>query len=291
MVDKLKQIAQMRLDFIGIGVQKSATSWLFECLLAHPDIRGAVIENYKELNFFNHNYHRGYPWYQRLFEFGPWKTGEYSVLYFWDAGVPERIYRYNPDVKLILSLRNPIDRAFSQHKHVVRAARTPEAIYDFWDAVELNPTYVEQGKYATLMERYLKFFDLKQIHIILYDDITSKPSEVLRGLYSFLGVDETFTPPSLETRINVGRAFKSRKMDKLIMRSSTFVRQRLGRTVHSKLKATRLPALVRRYNVMEFDEHLLAPLSEDDRKRMYEMFAGEIKRLESLIGKDLSHWR
>lgn len=183
MVAILNEIA--KLDFIGIGVQRSATTWLFECLREHPDIRGPVGEINKELDFFNHNYAIGYAWYHQWFEFGPWKTGEYSVLYFHDKCVPERIYRYNPNAKLLLSLRNPIDRAFSQHKHEVQRNRLPKELYNFWDALEQNPSYIEQGRYATHLERYLEFFDRNQIFIMLFDDIYSRPSDVLRDLFSF----------------------------------------------------------------------------------------------------------
>jgi hypothetical protein len=286
-----KPTAEMKLDFFGIGAQRSATTWLFECLLEHPDIRGADMPANKELNFFNHNYEKGYAWYHKRFKFGPWKTGEYSVLYYFDESVPGRIYRYNPDIKLILSLRNPIDRAFSQHKHEVQRGRIPEGLYGFWDALALNPTYIEQGKYAILLERYLEYFKRRQIHIVLYDDITSKPSDVLRDLYRFIGVDETYAPSSTKTKVNVAHTFRSRGLYNFIFKSSAFVREHLGEQIHYIVKATRIPALIRNYNETEIDKRIVPPLSKDDRRRLHEIFAGEIERLSEIIGRDLSHWK
>ena len=105
------------VDFIGIGVQKSATTWMYSMLTSHPEIKGAKggLKN-KEVNFFNRSYFLGFDWYNNKFEFGDHIVGEFSTLYFPECSVPERVYKYNPDIKLILIVRNPIDRAFSQHK-------------------------------------------------------------------------------------------------------------------------------------------------------------------------------
>jgi hypothetical protein len=280
-----------KIDFIGIGVQRAATTWLFSCLEEHPEIRGAIVANNKELNFFNHNYEKGYAWYHRRFEFGPWKTGEYSVLYFPDKNISERIYRYNPNVRLILSLRNPIDRAFSQHRHEIRRNRLPEHLYDFAKAMEQNPTYVEQGRYATHLERYLMFFDHEQIYIILFDDIVSKPSKVLCNLFSFLGVDTSFQPSMISKRVNVAHTYRSRELHRFIRTTSKYIREFLGETTLRAVKATKLPAVIRRYNEVELDENVVPSLSEDMRKHLQSVFNEEIERLESLIGRNLSHWK
>jgi len=131
-------VLESKVDFIGVGVQKAATSWIFQCLLEHPEIPAG---SDKETNFFNFRYSFGYPWYQSKFQFGEWKAGEFSTLYFVDKNVPERIHRYNPKVKLILSERDPVERAFSQHQREIRRNRLPKELYDFKLAVQFNPTY------------------------------------------------------------------------------------------------------------------------------------------------------
>ena len=114
-----------KLDFIGIGVQKSATSWVFQSLIEHPEIQAG---KEKEINFFNFKYQYGYHWYQNRFFDSELLTGEFSTQYFWDKNVPERIYQFNPDIKLILCLRNPVDRAFSQHQHEIRKNRVHDQL-------------------------------------------------------------------------------------------------------------------------------------------------------------------
>ena len=88
---------------MGIGVQKSATSWMFRSVVEHPELRGSVVDGGdKELNFFDHRYEYGYEWYESPFLEGSWRNVEFSVLYFHDRNVPARIRRYNPHGLLLL---------------------------------------------------------------------------------------------------------------------------------------------------------------------------------------------
>lgn len=283
--------AMKKLDFIGIGAQKAATTWLFRCLEEHLDIRGALTENNKELNFFNHNYEKGYTWYHSQFEFGSWKTGEYSVLYFYDKNVPERIYKYNPNVKLLLSLRNPIERAFSHHLLQIKHNQIPKHLYCFSEAVKHNPTYIEMGKYATQLEYYLEFFDSNQIHVMLFDDIKTKPELVLQELFKFIGVNEKFRPSLLNKKIYVTHAYRSRALDKFINTTSKVIGKFLGDPIVAAVKATKLPSFIRSYNEVKFDKRIVPPLSKDECKYLYDVFADEIERLSILINRDLSNWK
>lgn len=278
------------LDFLGIGVQKAATTWLFQCLKEHPEIRVPELRINKEINFFNRNYIKGYTWYHRQFTFGPWKTGEYSPLYFPDKNVAERVYRYNPEIKLILSLRNPVDRAYSQHLHEIRQNRIPGSLYRFGEALKYNPTYIEQGKYATHLECWLKFFDLHKIHIILYDEISSQPATVLRELFSFLSVNSDFQPALLNKRENFAHTYRSRALFRVMTRASKWLQKYVGRSGTDMIRATKIPSLLRTFNEVEFDETLVPPLSEDQLNCLRDEFNEDIQRLESLVGKDLAHW-
>ncbi len=82
------------VDFIGIGVQKSATTWLYSMLISHPEIKGAKggLKN-KEVNFFNRSYFLGFDWYSNKFEFGDRIVGEFSTLYFPECSVVRRANR------------------------------------------------------------------------------------------------------------------------------------------------------------------------------------------------------
>src|SRR5690606_14960898 len=92
------------VDFLGIGVQKAGTTWLHRVLKAHPEIFMAEADD-KDLRFFNAYYDRGYRWYERHFDSGDARRrGEFSTSYFYSKDAPERVYRYNPNMQLVLSL-------------------------------------------------------------------------------------------------------------------------------------------------------------------------------------------
>ena len=99
--------------FIGIGAQRTGTSWLYACMYEHPQ----VCMPQKEINFFSRerNWTRGYEWYEHLFAECPADAvaGEFSTSYLTDAATPARIHERYPDVKLIVSVRHPVERAYS----------------------------------------------------------------------------------------------------------------------------------------------------------------------------------
>lgn len=285
--------ATERVDVIGIGVQKAATTWIFSCLAEHPEIHAASIEppGRKELNFFNHDYERGYWWYHRRFTFGPWKTVEFSTLYFHDHDVPARIHRYSPDVRLLLALRNPIDRAFSQHKHEIRKRDLTGRLQDFWTALEQNPSYIEQGLYATHLERWLGYFGADQIHIVLYDDIVSRPLDVITEVYRFVGVDPGHRPASLDRRVNVAAVRRWPGLNRWLRTASRTASKAFGETFVHGVRATGIPAFLRARNRVERDRADVPPLTPSERARLGAFFAAENTRLAELLGRDLSIWR
>lgn len=276
-----------KLDFIGIGVQKAATSWLFQCLLEHPEIK---VGKEKEVNFFNFKYHFGYHWYHRLFEFGSWKTGEFSTLYFWDKNVPERIHLYRSDIKLILCLRNPVDRAYSQHQHEVRRGRVSGELLDFDLAIQSNPSYINQGLYASHLKNYLKHFKLEQIFICFQEEIGSNPDQVLLRLYEFLNLDTTFKPNAINTKVNVARTYKSKKVDKAYRKIKSFIHKYANDSIVSAIKKMNIHKLIERHNIKEQDPISIPPMSESTREKLQSLFLEEIKELEKIIGRDLSAW-
>jgi hypothetical protein len=279
-----------RVDFIGIGVQKAATTWLYECLGEHPQI-GTAGPARKELNFFNHHYEYGYAWYQAQFEFRYPRVGEFSVRYFADQNVPARVHRYSPEVRLILSLRNPIDRAFSQHLHEVGRNRLSQKLFDFWAALEQNPTYVDQGRYATHLERWLQYFRFGQIHVILFDDVCQCPDRVVAGIFDFLEVDPSFHPTLTSNRRNVAHAYRSLRFRHVVQRAGDATRGILGDWAFEVAQRTRIPRLLHNLNDVPISRNVVPPLSSSDRARLGAEFASDLDRLSELIGRDLSSWR
>jgi hypothetical protein len=278
-----------RVDVIGIGAQKSGTSWVFRMLEEHPEVRGAEGPSNKELNFFNHHYSHGSSWYESRFRFGPWRTVEFSTLYWIEPGVPERIRRYRPDVKLVLAIRNPIDRAYSQHLHEMNQLFIPPT--PFWQALERNPTYVEQGLYATNLERWLEVFPRNQIHVVVYDEIRSSPEKALRDLYGFLGVAGAHRPEGFDQPEYASPRFRSPGFQRVVATTWHRAEQALGAKALTALRATRLPRIVKRMNRATGGEPLVPKLTLEDRASLRRLFEDDLSRLPALVGRDVPDWR
>ena len=177
--------------FIGIGAQKCATTWLYDLLQLHPSVGLSAA---KEIHFFSQFYEYGFQWYHSHFNRDQDKNenliyGEFSTSYFSNLAAPERIKQAYPDCKLILMLRNPVDRLISNHKHEIRIGHYTGKDLSYESGIKNNPIYIEQGLYATHLKRWLEFFDQDQIHIVIFDDVKSIPEVVEQALYDFLGLE------------------------------------------------------------------------------------------------------
>src|SRR6056297_2233099 len=108
-------------DFIGIGAMKAATSWIYKCLIEHPEVCGS---SKKELHFFDRpqNYKKGIDYYISFFKHCPQDKakGEYTPNYLYSPATPELISRHFPNVKIIVCLRNPAERAWSHYLFSVK---------------------------------------------------------------------------------------------------------------------------------------------------------------------------
>ncbi len=189
-------------DFIVIGAQKAGTSSLYFYLAQHPAIRMSAL---KEIHYYNYYAlrGRGLSWYRSFF---PLKiksrhaiTGEASPYYLFDENVPARIKRDLPNVKLIVLLRNPIDRAYSAYNMNKRQENDPDGFPTFEEAIanpdmgcEQSRLYLYRGRYAEHLRHWLKHFDREQFLFVKSEDLFRTPKKSLREVYEFLGVDETY---------------------------------------------------------------------------------------------------
>ncbi len=202
------------LDFLVIGAQKCATTWLHECLREHPEL--GLPKHKLEMEYLGGDLYqdRGAAWYFSQFPPAPHARarGHVSVEYLADPRAPAVIHEHMPDVKLIVSLRDPVDRAISAFYWYVRKGKVPQMAledgmrralraYDTHDPEqEAFRDLIERGLYAQQIERYLAFFEAGQFLVIDYENVRRSPSDVLTRITSFLGVDPAFRPRSIDTR-------------------------------------------------------------------------------------------
>jgi hypothetical protein len=241
-------------DFLGIGCVKSGTTWLWHQMAQHPEIRMPEGKELRYLNWASRvpvtpreylRHFQGFP--------APCRTGEFTPDYLAYPHVPVFVKALCPDAKLIVLLRNPTDRAFSQYKlrgHPqwgIPAGLSFQQVF-FGDypnnQVPLRFCSVRnRGLYSLQLAWWYELFPREQIKLLFFDDIKADPHQLLRELFAFLGVDPDFVPESPEKPRNVS------------------IRGR-------ELKIT-----------------------PEERTLANAFYKEEIDRLEKLTGRDLSHWR
>jgi hypothetical protein len=191
-----------RLDFILAGAQKSGTTALHYFLAKHPHI---TMGDQQEIHFFDNDAMFVAPVdYEQLHKHYPLLgsstiAGDCTPSYIYHEPAAERIWKYNSKIKLLILLRNPVERAFAHWNMQRFKGREP---LDFFDAVREEKTriagapadqarrfaYVDRGFYAQQLERLCKFFPREQVKILKFEEFKDKQRETLVSIFSFLGV-------------------------------------------------------------------------------------------------------
>jgi Sulfotransferase domain len=190
-----------RLDFILAGAQKSGTTALHYFLSRHPDI---TMGKKQEIHFFDNDaLFVSEPDYELLHKHYPPLApssiaGDCTPSYLYHEPAAERIWNYNPKIKLLVLLRNPVDRAFAHWNMQRYRGREP---LDFFDAVREEQmritgapatearrfAYVARGFYGQQLERFFKFFPREQVKVVKFEDFKGNQRETLASILSFLG--------------------------------------------------------------------------------------------------------
>lgn len=276
-------------DFIGLGAQRSGTSWIYACLYEHPQVYAPV----KELHFFSRvrNWSKGYEWYESIFGKCPptVKAGEFSTSYLFDPFTPERIHGRYPNVKLILSLRNPVDRAYSNYMNdIMSGAVDPKTSFE--EALPSHPEYLEQGYYAKFLGGYLRYFQRSQLLILICEDSRKDPRSFIQSIYRFIGVDQDFVPSMLFRQVNVGRVPRSPKLERLMGRASESLRATRLRNVWWLAKKAGIGAWLRSLNTHTVAQRA-SRLETSPRGHLLSLFEDDIRALEQVAGRELREWR
>jgi len=275
----------MKPYFIGIGAQKSGTSWIFANLSSHPEINMPV----KEIHFFSRSRFKdkGVGWYESHFKEKNKKNGEFSTSYLYDEASASRIYNFYPDVKIIAVLRNPVDRAYSNYLNDIMAGEISNKV-GFFEALKEHPEYVEQGVYVEQIRRYLKYYTQNNIKIMIYEDIKTDPKKFMKKIYEFLKVDTNFVSPDLYQRINPSYVPRNQMFAKFKKKVLEFIKKTLNYNFIKLLKKTKLNELINKRNIKETNN---CELYKNDKKKLHKIFQNSIINLEVLINRDLTIWR
>ena len=275
-------------DFIGLGAQRSGTSWIYACLYEHPEIHAPI----KEIHFFSRerNWPKGYGWYESIFADAKkdQKIGEFSTSYLADRETPQRIHQQYPNAKLIVVLRNPIERAFSNYVNDIMAG-TVKASVSFAEALAERDEYIINGMYATHLRKYLEFFSRDNILILIHEDIKKDPAAFMKKIYQFIGVDDGFLSFFLNKKVNIGRVPRFVWLDRLFIHISKGMRLLGMHKLWWLIKKKGLAGNILAVNT-KTDKKVASGLSDLDRQRLKNLFTEEIRELETIVGYKIDSW-
>ncbi len=278
----------MKPTFIGIGAQKCASSWIYDILADHPQVS---VSNKKELDYFSYHYEHGQAWYENHFQYRPGviAVGEISPSYFNEASVPKRVRLYNSGARILLSLRDPVQRALSQHRHLVRIGLVTGPDFSFETAIDNNPSYIEQGMYATHIRNWLKYFHRDQIHIVLMEDIVSSSQISARSIYQFLDVNDNHVSKSLNEKSNPSYVARSQLTSEIVTRLRKGTQSIGLGNLWKTIGNTGLRKMYRIAN-RKPSESIIPIVTNEAVQNIRSKFRDDILDLESILQRDLKSW-
>ncbi len=276
-----------RPTFIGVGAQKCASTWLHRILEGSAHV---AVATPKELDFYTHHFNRGYDWYERHFPASAAAAGEISPSYFPEAAAVERAQRYNPDFRIIVALRDPIERMVSNHLHEWRKGHINPENIAFEAAFERNPLYFDQSRYGTHLKRWLDAFGAQNVCIFLQEEIAEDPAREAARLFSFLGVTDKPDTEFLHRRANENVVYKNPAIGAVYASAGSVLRA-VGLS-GALARAKRTPGLSRiwtaaKKNVRD-DVPAIRPETVAELRRR---LAPEMRALASLIGRESLPWK
>lgn len=268
-------------NFIVIGPGKSGTSWLYEVFGQHPQIG---MSSAKETLFFETEFERGLDWYAKFFRpLDPAALpaiGEVSNTYIFSPDAAARIAATFPDMRIIATLRNPIERAFS---HFLFERRNGTLGDDFDAAIDRRPDLLSRGLYDEHLEPYFQRFSDQQRLILIYDDMKSDIVAYAETLFGFLGVESSLDASVLERRVLGASEARNATVARVVVGAGRLIRGLGFPEWVTKLKNTSLARSLFR----PIDPESRPVMSDATAARLRDYYRDDVTRLSDRLNRDL----
>jgi hypothetical protein len=306
-----------KVNLFLIGAMRAGSNTLYQFLSQHPEIYMSKIKEpeffvselyrIKSINneIFDENVRkrienknktgkfRTFDKYEQLFSK---KTNEKyageASHYIHHPGTAGIIYNYNPDSRIVVSLRNPIDRIYSEYMLYLRDSRIKNSFNDFiktgiawniekgkWDIS--SDSRLSKGFYSKLLKPWFDIFGEEKIMVILFDELVQNPTKVCKELYAWLKIDKEFIPKKIHAqRSGKPRSVLAYRIFQQEYCLKNYLKKKLPREIRVQLHDYLNIFLLRRNN-----------MDENSKLFLKEIYCDEINNLERMIDKDLNSWK
>lgn len=277
-------------SFLGIGAAKCGTTWMHNLLQQHSQIY--MPTKRKEIDFFNidNNYNKGLDWYESFFPDSQIANqyvaiGEITPRYINKLVAPQRIAKIDSIQKLLVMLRNPVERAYSQYKHAIRNGY----LKSFQDYLEERPYVIHQSQYAQKLKPFLDVFDREQFCFFIFEESINDVPATKEKIANFLNVSlDGFLSTARVENINKSYVPKYKWLNRIVRElNQQLLKNNLDWIVHCS-ESLNLRKFFQQYNSIQ---HSIPPMSEYMRLSLKETFIEDIENLEKLINMNLDVWR
>lgn len=269
-------------NFLFIGPDKSGSTWLYEALRQH---RQVFLPRVKELFFFDQFYDNGWNWYAKFFRGANEQhrvIGEICHDYLFSPLACQRIAHDLPSAKLMVCLREPSQRAFSEFLYCTKVGLMTS---NFETALEEAQELIDHGRYAKHLGPYMKHFRPEQIFVGIFDDLIANPQQFFDRLCDFLGLDHVLLPSQLKEKVLPAATPRLPRVTKFARRIGWKVRRFGFPGVVGMIKES---SLLRRVLYNSYAPNEKPQMSPWARAYLHEVFSPEVQQLDALLGTNLS---
>ena len=226
------------------------------------------------------------------------RLGEFSPQYLYDEQAPIRIHELFPNVKMLVILRNPLERTISHFMFDKYFKQVLPADISFTEAMENYDYLLELGKYHNQLERYYQLFDKEQIKVFIMEDLDGNLDKVIKEVYKFIEVDPEFFPNNINA-LNQSREVKYRWMSQIFKIPAKIKDSKLGRLslMEKAFRRIRKSSMYIQYTNLRdgiidknFKSMELPEIDEGTRNKINSYFKEDVQKMEALLGRDLKVW-
>jgi hypothetical protein len=283
-----------KFTFLGIGVPKSGTTFAYQCIREHPEI--SVISSKDghpksifwagEKNLLDNKFK--FPENPNAKAFG-----EFRESFYVHPEIVEKVREVNPNMKFVVCLRNPYERAYSAYRHIHSLRNTFPNIKELVD--KKDASYIlNKGYMANHLESFIEQFPIENFLFVYFEDLKLNPVRYAQEIYRFLGVNERFIPEVATSKTKVN--------------DTNFKGTGLGRALHNKVfPALRTLGIIQRIKRGQSVRNVFykfsswygkrsnlkneMPKKEDFMRDLGDLYNEDLTKLEEITGKNLSHWK